>query len=399
MGLGEWGEITVDRAPSGAFRARTRYRGRDGRRRLVERRGRSASAARRALATALQEQGRQSADPNALRSSTTFDTAAEVWMDRMERLVRLQQRSPGTLQTYRRQLEGHVLTRLGGMRLSEVTTPVVDSFIADLHEHVGPATARTCRSIVSGVMSMAVRHGAVAANPTRELERLHHEPKREPRALTEAERQAWFSGLAKDQVAVRQDLPDFSAFLLAAGLRIGEALALQWGEVDLDHGVLNVTSTLIRVTGRGLVRKPTKSRAGQRALLLPSWCVAILRRRAEPDPPPREEPVFASIDGTFRDPRNVTRMLAAARQRLGFGWVTSHSWRKTTATVLDSGGATARMIADQLGHSKVSMTQDVYLGRRTADALVLRALEEVDPRMPTQSDELSDESGPRDDTG
>lgn len=320
-------------------------------------------------------------------------------MDRMERLVRLQQRSPGTLQTYRRQLEGHVLTRLGGMRLSEVTTPVVDSFIADLHEHVGPATARTCRSIVSGVMSMAVRHGAVAANPTRELERLHHEPKREPRALTEAERQAWFSGLAKDQVAVRQDLPDFSAFLLATGLRIGEALALQWGEVDLDHGVLNVTSTLIRVTGRGLVRKPTKSRAGQRALLLPSWCVAILRRRAEPDPPPREEPVFASIDGTFRDPRNVTRMLAAARQRLGFGWVTSHSWRKTTATVLDSGGATARMIADQLGHSKVSMTQDVYLGRRTADALVLRALEEVDPRMPTQSDELSDESGPRDDTG
>jgi integrase len=34
-------------------------------------------------------------------------------------------------------------------------------------------------------------------------------------------------------VAVRQDLPDFSACLLATGLRIGEALALQWGDVDL----------------------------------------------------------------------------------------------------------------------------------------------------------------------
>jgi integrase len=87
----------------------------------------------------------------------------------------------------------------------------------------------------------------------------------------------------------------------------------------------------------------------------------MLRCRGGPDTPPPEEPVFASIDGTFRDPRNMSRMLVAARERLGFGWVTSHSWRKTTATVLD-GGATARMIADQLGHSKVSMRQDCLPG-------------------------------------
>ena len=42
--------------------------------------------------------------------------------------------------------------------------------MTDAHEHVGPATGRTCRSIVSGVMALAVRHGAVTANPTRELE-------------------------------------------------------------------------------------------------------------------------------------------------------------------------------------------------------------------------------------
>ena len=74
---------------------------------------------------------------------------------------------------------------------------------------------------------------------------------------------------------------DFSAFLLAKGLRIGEALAVLWTEVDLDTGALTVTSTLIRVTGQGLLRKTTKSKAGQRALLLPAWCVAMLRRRFE----------------------------------------------------------------------------------------------------------------------
>jgi integrase len=47
--------------------------------------------------------------------------------------------------------------------------------------------------------------------------------------------------------------------------------------------------------------------------------------------------------------------------------MTFHAWRKTTATVLDEAGATARMIADQLGHSRVSMAQDVHLagGART----------------------------------
>ncbi len=45
-------------------------------------------------------------------------------------------------------------------------------------------------------------------------------------------------------------------------------------------------------------------------------------------------------------------------------------FRKTCATLLDEGELSARQIADQLGHAKVSMTQDNYLGRRlTAQTL------------------------------
>ena len=44
--------------------------------------------------------------------------------------------------------------------------------------------------------------------------------------------------------------------------------------------------------------------------------------------------------------------------------MTSHVFRKTCATLLDGGALSARQIADQLGHAKVLMTQDNYLGRR-----------------------------------
>jgi hypothetical protein len=63
-----------------------------------------------------------------------------------------------------------------------------------------------------------------------------------------------------------------------------------WSQVDFDAGTVEVTSTLVRVKGQGLLRKSTKSRAGERTLSLPASAVASLRRRfmtgARLDQPP-----------------------------------------------------------------------------------------------------------------
>ena len=45
-------------------------------------------------------------------------------------------------------------------------------------------------------------------------------------------------------------------------------------------------------------------------------------------------------------------------------WITSHAFRKTAATILDEAALSARLVEDQLGHCRPSMTQDVYMGRR-----------------------------------
>jgi integrase len=49
------------------------------------------------------------------------------------------------------------------------------------------------------------------------------------------------------------------------------------------------------------------------------------------------------------------------------------------ATLLDRGGASARLIADQLGHSRVSMTQDYDLGRKSVAGEVAQVLNLYDP--------------------
>jgi integrase len=74
--------------------------------------------------------------------------------------------------------------------------------------------------------------------------------------------------------------------------------------------------------------------------------------------------IFPSTAGTWRDPENFNRAWRTVREELGVPEVTSHSFRKTVADLIDEAGLSARVGADQLGHAKPSMTQDRYMTRR-----------------------------------
>jgi integrase len=72
-------------------------------------------------------------------------------------------------------------------------------------------------------------------------------------------------------------------------------------------------------------------------------------------------------------------MLRRSFQGAGFGGVTSHQFRKTVGTIMDDAGLSARRTADQLGHSKPSMTQDKYLARRARATGAAEVLEDLFP--------------------
>ncbi|UKA61988.1 tyrosine-type recombinase/integrase [Arthrobacter sp. FW306-04-A] len=85
--------------------------------------------------------------------------------------------------------------------------------------------------------------------------------------------------------------------------------------------------------------------------------------------------VFPSALGTLRDPSAVHKQWRTVRSCLKLDWVTSHTFRKTLATLLDAQGLSARVGADQLGHAQVSMTQDVYMGRKAIHTEVADVLD------------------------
>jgi integrase len=87
--------------------------------------------------------------------------------------------------------------------------------------------------------------------------------------------------------------------------------------------------------------------------------------------------MFPSTAGTWRDPNNFGRDWRTVCEELGVPDVTTHSFRKTLATLIDEGGLSARVGADHLGHSKVSMTQDVYMTRGKVHTQVADLLDDA----------------------
>ncbi|WP_236789087.1 site-specific integrase [Amycolatopsis sp. GM8] len=165
-------------------------------------------------------------------------------------------------------------------------------------------------------------------------------------------------------------------------MRIGEALAVSWDDVDLDAATVDIEWKVTRIRGQGLRRMPPKTDSGERTLPLPPFAVDMLRRRRRLAELNRdltlgsEAPVFPDTVGGWRDPSNTRRDLRSARGTEGFAWVTSHVFRKTCATILDEARFTPRQIADQLGHARPSLTQDVYVGRKVANPAAAHALQE-----------------------
>ena len=152
--------------------------------------------------------------------------------------------------------------------------------------------------------------------------------------------------------------------LIATGLRRSELLALRWSDFDPEAGMLTVSGKVVRQRGHGLVRvEEAKTAAGLRTVPLPLFAIEALQRRRTVPFLGEQRVIFPSTAGTLRDPDNFNSQWRAARDDLGVPDVTSHSFRKTVATLIDDAGFSARIGADHLGHARVSMTQDRYMAR------------------------------------
>jgi integrase len=119
---------------------------------------------------------------------------------------------------------------------------------------------------------------------------------------------------------------------------------------------------VVRHRGKGLHRHAGKTETSLRIVPLPRFVVDMLAKREQHGP---EVPVFPATTArggfNWKDPNNMSTYIRQARQAAGMDWpVTSHTFRKTAATIWhDSGELTDRQKADLTGHAKISTLTDI----------------------------------------
>jgi len=384
---GAWVEAQGQRAER--WRARTKYRDADGKVRDVERFAPTKTKAENALKAALVERSTP-VRGGAVRPDLPMRDLASLWES--ERLDG-GDLAPATVRVYRTTLRAHVTgwtddggtrheptTALADLRVREVTVRAVRQALDTVSRESGAGAAKTLRTVLLGMMRVAVEAGAVPANPVREVtvravnakgvkgrgegawastaERDHR------RALTGDERSALLAYVDSDGYAQETDMADLIAFMLGTGVRVGEACALRWDVVDLAAGTARIAATLVPVPGTGMVvQESTKTVAGNRTVYLPTWLVERLAARDRST----TGMVFPSPRGKLRDQSNTSAAMRRILDGAGVGWATSHTFRRTAATLMDRAGMSARAIATALGHTNPSMTMNVYMARDLGD--------------------------------
>jgi integrase len=379
--IGQHGKISRKYIGNGVWEAQCRYRDTDGVTRRVRRIGpadqydRRGKVAEDVLIEALAQRRPPSGGPDEIGLDTAVMTLVQT------HLIRLAEdgRAPATQATYRI-VAGKLRIKLGGVRVGEATPARIDAALRSMSTTHGPVMARQAKTILSGGLQLAVMANVLGTNPVREVQPIKSKrpPKGAP-ALTADQLRDLLIRLGTSEYCRKHDLVGPFTLFIATGLRRGELLGLRWSDFDETEGTIAVTGKVERIAGKGLIRVDvTKTAAGRRRLALPSFAVDALRQRRSV-PFLGEHPViiFPSTAGTWRDPNNFGREWREVRGKLGVPHVTTHSFRKTLATLIDDRGLSARVGADHLGHSKVSMTQDVYMTRGKVHSEVADLLDDA----------------------
>ena len=280
---------------------------------------------------------------------TLDDFAAEWW-----KLYAEPNLATRTQVSYAELWDRHVLPRIGGMELREVTPEVLEQFGRDLRRAgVGEPTISRTFAVISGMFAAAVRWGRIQRNPVTAV-RKPKQPRTKrgravpPRTVEKIRTTLLANGRRGDAALV--------SVLAYAGLRPGEALALRWR--DIGDRVLDVE----RANADGVIG-PTKTGQRRSVKILGPVAQDLREWQLASGRPPTSAFVFPRRDGDpwrETDYRNWRRRIyRPAAKAAGEPNLRVYDLRHTFVSLFIAEGKNIVEVAAQTGNSP-TVTLDVY---------------------------------------
>jgi integrase len=230
-----------------------------------------------------------------------------------------------------------------------------------LKDGLTPATVTRIKALISVILTHALEDGLIPSNPASRLGRLikGKDRKADVNPLTREEARTFLE-------VVGQHYPKHYPFFLCAlrtGCRLGELLALEWGDIDFRGGFIEVRRAF--VVGEITTPKNGKSRRVDMSKQLAETFKELRteRKREALAQGWGEVPALVFVNGVGRimeSPNLRTRVFWPALAKAGLRRIRLHDLRHTYASLLIQNSESLAYVRDQLGHHSIQITVDTY---------------------------------------
>ena len=299
---------------------------------------------RRDAEARLRDVERRLADGTLDREVLTFGAFYERWFASKHNL------KPASRVSYECAFRLHVLPFFADRYQGDITPLEVQAWIDDLAASgMKPATVSRCFRYFRACMKQAEAWNLIDRSPTMKINLPRNdngeldflEPTDVPRLLD----------------AARQPERSLFAVLAMSGLRLGEALALRWRDIDYEMRAIKVTRSWSYFGGFHEPKTPTS----RRAVPLLDALADNLRDYYHSKGHPELDDLLFTFDGEKPlDPANVRKRFFEALNVAGLKRVTPHSLRHSYASMMLSYGASVKALQNALGHASATMTLNTY---------------------------------------
>ena len=299
---------------------------------------------------------------------TTYRELVALWWESYKNTIK-----PNSQQSMEGIVRLHILPVFGDYRLDKLTTPIIQQQVnkwadkANKGEKGAYANYSFLNNINRRILQYGVTMQVIQHNPARDviIPRKQQNKEHKVKFFSNQELKQFLDYLEDLEQSSYENFFDYVLYktLLASGCRIGEALALEWSDIDLKKGIISISKTLNRYQETNT----PKSKAGLREIDIDKATVSLLkqykkRQQVQSWQLGRSEGiVFTPFTTKYAYACLLRKRLQSHFKTAGVPDISFHGFRHTHATIMLYAGIEAKDLQYRLGHSNISMTLNTYV--------------------------------------
>ncbi|MCX4078209.1 site-specific integrase [Bacillus subtilis] len=284
---------------------------------------------------------------------------------------------PITYSLQERNVRLNILPQWGNLKLKDITRTEYQKWINELRDEYSEGTVRRIHSIMNTALNDAVHEFRILReNPVTRI-KIPKETKnnKEIKFFTVDQLEKFLNQVKEPQKnsKYKHSIQYYVLFSLMArtGLRIGEALALTWDDIDFEERTIKVNKTLVYPTNSTPYLSTPKTKAGLRIIKLDAHTTQLLKKhrinrhevvlKYKNYKKPETNIVFYQHDGRWLRTNVVREYFKEICKRADLPILSPHALRHSHAVHLIEAKADLKFVSERLGHSSIKITADTYL--------------------------------------